>query len=148
MTPPIINLPQRLGRSRRLAYGAATAGAWMVYFYLWAPLATLIAWFFGLRSAYTELYLKHNALDPFALGALPVIALMSAITTVGWAEYNRLRFAKADRRKRRRTVLEPEVDQRLGATEQLGSLLRHSRISSVAMDKFARPVGVRVVRHG
>ncbi|KLB25579.1 poly-beta-1,6-N-acetyl-D-glucosamine biosynthesis protein PgaD, partial [Xanthomonas hortorum] len=45
MTPPIINLPQRLGRSRRLAYGAATAGAWMVYFYLWAPLATLIAWF-------------------------------------------------------------------------------------------------------
>ncbi|MCE4530853.1 poly-beta-1,6-N-acetyl-D-glucosamine biosynthesis protein PgaD [Xanthomonas hortorum] len=70
MTPPIINLPQRLGRSRRLAYGAATAGAWMVYFYLWAPLATLIAWFFGLRSAYTELYLKHNALDPFALGNL------------------------------------------------------------------------------
>ncbi|MCE4513057.1 poly-beta-1,6-N-acetyl-D-glucosamine biosynthesis protein PgaD, partial [Xanthomonas hortorum pv. vitians] len=29
-----------------------------------------------MRSAYTELYLKHNALDPFALGALPVIALM------------------------------------------------------------------------
>ncbi|NIJ78293.1 poly-beta-1,6-N-acetyl-D-glucosamine biosynthesis protein PgaD [Xanthomonas campestris] len=148
MTPPIINLPQRLGRSRRLAYGAATVGAWMVYFYLWAPLATLIAWFFGLRSAYMELYLKHNALDPFALGALPVIALMSAITTVGWAEYNRIRFAKADQRKRRRTVLEPEVDQRLGVPEQLGSLLRHSRISSVAMDKFARPVGVRVVRHG
>uniref|UniRef100_UPI0019815C3E poly-beta-1,6-N-acetyl-D-glucosamine biosynthesis protein PgaD n=1 Tax=Pseudomonas viridiflava TaxID=33069 RepID=UPI0019815C3E len=112
-----------------------------VYFYLWAPLATLIAWFFGLGSAYTELYLKHNALDPFALGALPVIALMSAITTVGWAEYNRLRFAKADRRKRRRTVLEPEVDQRLGVPEQLGSLLRHSHTSSVAMDKFARPVG-------
>ncbi|MFS8415571.1 poly-beta-1,6-N-acetyl-D-glucosamine biosynthesis protein PgaD [Xanthomonas campestris] len=94
-----------------------------------------------------EQVLKHNALDPFALGALPVIALMSAITTIGWAEYNRLRFAKADQRKRRRTVLEPEVDQRLGVPEQLGSLLRHNRISSVAMDKFARPVGVRVVRH-
>ncbi|MCC4599764.1 poly-beta-1,6-N-acetyl-D-glucosamine biosynthesis protein PgaD [Xanthomonas melonis] len=147
MTPPIINLPQRLGRSRRLAYGAATAGAWMVYFYLWAPLATLIAWFFGLRSAYMELYLEHNALDPFALGALPVIALMSAITTVGWAEYNRLRFANADKRKRPRTVPEPNVDRRLGATAQLGPLLRHSRISTVSMDKFARPVGVRVVRH-
>ncbi|ASL01140.1 poly-beta-1,6-N-acetyl-D-glucosamine biosynthesis protein PgaD [Xanthomonas citri] len=147
MTPPIINLPQRLGRSRRLAYGAATAGAWKVYFYLWAPLATLIAWFFGLRSAYTELYLQHNALDPFALGSLPVIALMSAVTTVGWAEYNRLRFVDADKRKRPRTVAEPDVDQRLGATEQLGTLLRHSRISWVAMDKFARPVAVRVVRH-
>ncbi|KHL57567.1 poly-beta-1,6-N-acetyl-D-glucosamine biosynthesis protein PgaD [Xanthomonas cannabis] len=147
MTPPIINLPQRLGRSRRLAYGAATAGAWMVYFYLWAPLATLLAWFFGLRSAYNELYLRHNAIDPFALGALPVIALMAAVTTVGWAEYNRLRFANADKRKRPRTVAELEVDQRLGATEQLGSLLRHSRISSVSMDKFAKPVGVRVLRH-
>ncbi|MEA9922782.1 poly-beta-1,6-N-acetyl-D-glucosamine biosynthesis protein PgaD, partial [Xanthomonas campestris pv. raphani] len=58
MTPPIINLPQRLGRSRRLAYGAATAGAWMIYFYLWAPLATLIAWFFGLRSALSVRFLS------------------------------------------------------------------------------------------
>ncbi|MBD4116979.1 poly-beta-1,6-N-acetyl-D-glucosamine biosynthesis protein PgaD [Xanthomonas citri pv. citri] len=81
------------------------------------------------------------------LSSLPVIALMSAITTVGWAEYNRLRFVNADKRRRPRTVAEPDVDQRLGATEQLGTLLRHSRISSVAMDKFARPVAVRVVRH-
>lgn len=145
--PPIIHLPDRLGRSRRLAYGAVTAGAWMAYFYLWAPLLTLVAWFIGLRTAYFRLYLEQNALDPFLLAALPLIALVCAVVLIGWAEYNRARFRNNDERRRRRTVPETEVDQRLGVAEQLGVLLRHSRVAQVSLDPQARPVAVRVVRY-
>jgi poly-beta-1,6-N-acetyl-D-glucosamine biosynthesis protein PgaD len=75
-----------------------------------------------------------------------LIALMSPIASVGWAEYDHLRFVNADEGVR--ILVEPDVDQRLRATEQLGTLLRHSRISSVPMDKSARPVGMRGWRIG
>ncbi|WP_260813286.1 hypothetical protein [Xanthomonas prunicola] len=39
-------------------------------------------------------------------------------------------------------MVEPGVDQRLRATEQLGTLLRHSRISSVPMNNSARSLAV------
>lgn len=73
--------------------------------------------------------------------ALLLTALMRPITTVGCAEYDRRRFVNAD--KGACTLVEPDVDQRLPATKQLGTLLRLSRISSVPMDKSVRPVGVR-----
>jgi biofilm PGA synthesis protein PgaD len=145
--PPIIHLPDRLGRSRRLAYGAVTASVWMAYFYLWAPLLTLLAWFVGLRTAYLRLYLAQNAVDPFLLAALPLIALVCAVLLIGWAEYNRARFGNADERRRRRTVPEQEVDSRMGAAEQMGVLLRHSRVAMVSLDQHAKPIAVRVLRH-
>ncbi|HBK46700.1 MAG TPA: poly-beta-1,6-N-acetyl-D-glucosamine biosynthesis protein PgaD, partial [Xanthomonadaceae bacterium] len=101
--PPLIRLPDRMGHSRRLAQGALTAGAWMLYFYLWVPLLTLLAWALGLQTAYIRLYLEQNAIDPFLLLSLPVIALVCAAALIGWAEYNRARFANADERRRRRT---------------------------------------------
>ncbi len=145
--PPLIRLPDRMGHSRRLAQGALTAGAWMLYFYLWVPLLTLLAWALGLQTAYIRLYLEQNAIDPFLLLSLPVIALVCAAALIGWAEYNRARFANADERRRRRTVNDTEVDQRLGVSEQLGVLLRHSRIASVTLDPQARPRAVRVLSH-
>lgn len=147
MKPPIIHLPDRLGHSRRLAYGAVTLGAWMAYAYLLVPLLTLAAWIVGLHSAYARLYLRHDAPDPFLLAVLPLIALTCAVTLIGWAEYNRARFGNADERRRRRTVPDPEIDRRLGATEQMGVLLRHTRVAQVSLDRGARPVAVRVLRH-
>lgn len=146
--PPIIDRPHRLGRSHRLAQGAFTAGAWALYFYLWAPLLTVLAWAAGVRTAYVQLWLaRQDGIDLFLLAVLPLIALVCATLLIGWAEYNRVRFADADRRRRRRTVGEDEVDARMGAADQLGGLLRYGRITLVELDRDAVPIAVRVLRH-
>ncbi|BDU19585.1 poly-beta-1,6-N-acetyl-D-glucosamine biosynthesis protein PgaD [Dyella sp. GSA-30] len=146
MNPPLIDRPDRLTRLRRTLWGAIATAAWLLYACLWVPLLTLFAWFLGIRTAYQRLYVDEHALDPFIVLALPVIALLCALVLIGWAEYNRFRFADADRRRRRRDVLESTVDERLGADHVLGERLRRHRIIRVLLDESAVPVRVEVLR--
>lgn len=140
MTPPIINhMPARRPR-KRFASGALTAAAWAVYAWLWVPLITAVAWFIGVRTAYLRLYLNDNDIDAFLLLALPVIALVCSVLLLGWAEYNRVRFSKADRRKRRVPIDDDEVRVALGASAALAKKLREGRIVQLALDDNANPV--------
>ncbi|WP_238376604.1 poly-beta-1,6-N-acetyl-D-glucosamine biosynthesis protein PgaD [Luteimonas abyssi] len=141
--PIIIDHSRSRGPSRRLASGALTATAWLVYAWLWVPLVTALAWLLGLRTAYLRLYLDQNEIDAFLLLSLPVIAVICAAVLIGWAEYNRLRFADADRRTRRVDITAAAVRQALGATDALARKLRHGRIVHVALDDDARPQATR-----
>lgn len=143
-TSPIIDRPEHQGQARRTAYGAITAVAWFAYVYLWLPLLTLLAWGLGVRTAYGELFLRDNAIDPFIVMSLPLIALVCALMLIGWAEYNRIRFQRSDQRQAPGTVTSAEVDSALGALGGLGERLRSGRVSAVALDENARPVTVNV----
>ncbi|MCD9096959.1 poly-beta-1,6-N-acetyl-D-glucosamine biosynthesis protein PgaD [Luteimonas fraxinea] len=140
MTPPIIDHTPARGPRKRLASGALTAAAWTVYAWLWVPLITAVAWFIGVRTAYLRLYLNENEIDAFLLLSLPVIALICGALLIGWAEYNRVRFSKADRRKRRVKTDEEQVRIALGASPLLAAKLRDGRIVRLALDDDARPV--------
>lgn len=140
MKPPIIDHTPTRGPGKRLASGALTAAAWSIYAWLWVPLITAVAWFVGVRTVYLRLYLYDNEIDPFLLAALPLIALICGVLLIGWAEYNRARFANADRRRRRETIDDEQVRVALGATPALAAKLRDGRIVQVALDDDARPV--------
>ena len=140
MKPPIIDHTPTRGPGKRLASGALTAAAWSVYAWLWVPLITAVAWYVGARTAYLRLYMYENEIDPFLLAALPLIALVCGALLIGWAEYNRARFANADRRRRRETIDDEQVRVALGATPALAAKLRDGRIVQVALDDDARPV--------
>jgi biofilm PGA synthesis protein PgaD len=139
MTPPIIHHPERQGRRRRTVFTVLTATAWALYFYLWLPLITLLAWVLGVRSSYGELYLKQHAVDPFLLLALPVIALVCAIVLLAWAEYNRARFGGEERRKAVDPVDADAVALALGADAATAASLRGGRSMTLALDEHARP---------
>ena len=143
MTPPIINhMPARRPR-KRFASGALTAAAWTVYAWLWVPLITAVAWFIGVRTAYLRLYLNDNEIDAFLLLSLPVIALVCGVLLIGWAEYNRVRFSRTDRRQRRDAIDDEQVRIALGASAGLASKLREGRIVQLALDDDANPVAAR-----
>jgi biofilm PGA synthesis protein PgaD len=146
MNPPLINRPDRVGRVRHTVLRLATAVLWAFYAYLWVPLLTLVAWLLGIHTVYQRLYLEQNAVDPFVLASLPVIALVCAVLLIGWAEYNRVRFADADERRRRGDVTETAVDDKLGAEHELGEVLRRHRVISVTLDEHAAPVAVHVLQ--
>jgi len=138
--PPVIVRPERLARQKRFLQRAATLLAWSAYAWLWVPLVTLVAWVLGLQAGWDRLYLQRNAVDPFILAALPIIALLCGLLLIGWAEYNRARFADADRRLRRSDVADAAVRERLQATAQVMHTLRRHRVVTVRMDEQARPV--------
>ncbi|MDR7192771.1 poly-beta-1,6-N-acetyl-D-glucosamine biosynthesis protein PgaD [Luteimonas terrae] len=144
MTPPIINhMPARRPR-KRFASGALTAAAWTVYAWLWVPLITAVAWFIGVRTAYLRLYLNDNEIDAFLLLSLPLIALVCSVLLLGWAEYNRVRFSRTDRRRRREPIDDEQVRIALGASAALTTKLREGRIVQLALDDDANPVAARV----
>lgn len=143
MNPPLIEKPERISRARRTVGGAVTAAGWLVYAWLWVPLLTFLAWLVGIRTAWQRLYLEQNAVDPFVLAALPVIALLCGLLLIGWAEYNRVRFAKADQRRRRNDVDEEAVTDRLGAPAEVAEMLRSERVVTVSLDATAQPKAAR-----
>lgn len=144
MTPPIIDHTPSRGPGKRFASGALTAAAWTLYAWLWVPLITAVAWYIGARTAYMRLYLNQNEVEPFLLLSFPLIALACAVLLIGWAEYNRARFAKTDRRQRRANIIDDDVRLALGAAPELAAKLREGRIVRVAVDDDARPVSVNL----
>ncbi|KAF1017636.1 MAG: hypothetical protein GAK31_00904 [Stenotrophomonas maltophilia] len=144
--PPVIVRPERLARPQRFLQRMATLLAWSAYAWLWVPLVTLVAWLLGLHAGWQRLYLQRNAVDPFVLAALPVIALLCGLLLIGWAEYNRARFADADRRARRADVADAAVQARLQAPAQVVQALRQHRVVTVSMDEQARPVAARATQ--
>lgn len=142
----VIYLPHRQHRAKRTFYGVMTLVAWVVYAYLWLPLATLVLWVAGVRLSYIELYLRDQRLDTALLVTLPLLLLACAILLIGWAEYNRLRFRGRERRLAQVDVDNVEVAQALSAPPALGAAFLDAQRAVLAMDPGGRPLAIRVER--
>ena len=95
----IINARKLLTRRARRRDRLLTMVLWGLYVYLWLPLISLAAWFFGLRFAYT---LVERAGGPESLLNLlywfGVFLLVISATIIGWSALQRARFAGNERR--------------------------------------------------
>lgn len=138
----IIYKPRSQPRLQRGFFGIVTLVFWIVYAYLWLPLATLILWLLGVRTAVFELYLRENQIDPFLLVPLSVVAVASAAILIAWAEYNRYRFRDRERRSPQADVRPEEVARAFGSHPQIAHQLSQSKVAILRMDHSARPVGV------
>lgn len=138
----LIQKPRQQPRLQRTAWGFVTLAFWGFYFYLWAPLVTLVSWVLGGHMAWLQLYEHKQKLDPFLVIALPLILLCCAVALIAWAEYNRLRFAGKERRCPRVNATRAEIAQRLGASPVLAEQLFGAKAVTLHMDENARPVGL------
>ncbi|KAF1719176.1 poly-beta-1,6-N-acetyl-D-glucosamine biosynthesis protein PgaD [Pseudoxanthomonas wuyuanensis] len=135
----LISKPYAQPRLQRTAWGFVTLGFWALYFYLWSPLATLVLWLLGIRTAFFELYTRQHQVEPFLLISLPIIAVLCALLLIGWAEYNRHRFGKSDRRGAQANVSLEEVAAGLGAAPAVAASLRDAKVTVLHMDDRAQP---------
>ncbi|MBN4970606.1 poly-beta-1,6-N-acetyl-D-glucosamine biosynthesis protein PgaD [Stenotrophomonas maltophilia] len=139
----MIRKPHRQPRFQRTAWGFATLAFWGFYFYLWAPLVTLLSWLIGGQMAWQQLYERKNQFDPYVLVALPLMLLCASVLLIGWAEYNRARFRGHDRRLPRPLASLNEVAADLGASTGLAERLLGCKAATLHMDDHARPIGIR-----
>lgn len=137
----LIRKPMKQPRLQRAAWGFVTLGFWMMYVYLWTPLVTLILWLLGIRTAFFELYVREHTIEPFLLFTLPVLAVACALLLIAWAEYNRFRFSRVDRRSQPRSATLTEVADALGAPPAVARALVLGKVTVLHMGEDARPQG-------
>ena len=104
--PLIIDTPKLQSLRQRYGYALLTLLFWILWFHLWIPLISLVAWLFGVEIFYREMILLdglQGLLELLGWYGLTIAILGSFYT--GWALYNQLRF-----RGRNRRQVQPEVE--------------------------------------
>lgn len=142
----LIHKPRKQPRLQRTAWGFVTLGFWMMYLYMLTPLVTLVLWLLGIRTAMFELYSRDHQVEPFLLFSLPIIAGLCALMLTGWAEYNRFRFGRIDRRSRQPDVTLHEMAAALGASDQVAKALSQAKVTVLHMDDHAHPAGMTLLQ--
>lgn len=97
--PLVIDQPGLVPRRLRLLWGSVTVAFWALWFYLWSPLLTLLAWFISLRLGYQQI--QPTIPDGRLLEALVSYLQLASIlagSLVVWAFYQFWRFHGLERR--------------------------------------------------
>ena len=100
MNPLIIKRPNLQTLRQKYTNTIVTLAFWALWFYLWIPLISLVAWLFGIEIFYEEFILMegyHLLLSLFFRYGM--VTLLISICLLGWAFYNQLRYRRKDRRK-------------------------------------------------
>ncbi len=95
----IIDSPSLQTLRRRFAFNFVTFLFWVVWFYLWMPLVTLIAWTFGLQVVYEHMIVLEGwkGLSRLLTFYFTTITALGFVF-IGWALYNNIRFRNKKRR--------------------------------------------------
>lgn len=98
----IIERPSLQSLKQKYGYGMITFLFWSLWFYLWQPLLSLVAWSLGVKFFYDKLIALCKVLELIQMIALYLfIIIIIGFIFLGWAQYNNLKF----RNKKRRGLL-------------------------------------------
>ncbi|MFQ5488183.1 MAG: poly-beta-1,6-N-acetyl-D-glucosamine biosynthesis protein PgaD [Gammaproteobacteria bacterium] len=104
--PLIIDTPSLQSLRQRYAYALITLLFWVLWFYLWIPVISLVAWLLSADVFYREMIRLdglYGLLD--LLGWYGLVIASIAVFYSGWALYNQFRFRGKNRRQE-----QPEVE--------------------------------------
>lgn len=101
----ILDKPSLQSFSKRILWGFATMAFWALWFYLWLPLITLVAWLFGIYTGHREMILLQGYKQAIEMGLyyLLIASLLGSIL-IAWALIQWFRFHNKERRKPRPNV--------------------------------------------
>jgi biofilm PGA synthesis protein PgaD len=121
--PLIIDRPELQARHRRVVYSTATLVAWALWMYLWLPLVSLLAWWFGIRSFVREFVVPETPILLRTLLIYGMVVAILALALVVWSRYNLRRFGPRGRRQAPNQVSDREIARWFGVPEdQLPSI--------------------------
>ena len=96
----IIDVPEVQSRTRKFSYTMVTLVFWSIYFYMWLPLISLLAWVLGFRFFYQHMIVLGGYQGFLADAKLYFMVILSLSTIfIVWAKINLYRFNDVERRK-------------------------------------------------
>lgn len=101
----IIDHPKEVPLPRRVGWGFVTFLFWMLWFYLWVPLITFVAWALGLNQAFNVFQWENDVMELKRLVVIYILiiaALGSCLLLWAFSEF--MRFRNLNRRTKPTSV--------------------------------------------
>lgn len=140
----IIDQPRLQGRTQRVVSGAVTAVAWFVWAYLWLPLATLVAWYFGVRSFVREVVIPDASTVLWTGVTYLVVIFLLGVVLLTWSRYNLRRFGGSERRAATPPLTADDITAWFGISHETLDSLRGGASLIVEHGAEGEVEGVRV----
>lgn len=143
--PLIIDNPELQTPRERYAFAALTLVFWIVWFYLWIPVVSLLAWLFGAERFYQAM-ITHSGLDALIelLGLYSIIILVMGVILAAWAWYNQVRVRGRDKRRSSITVTPAEVGSFFALKPEQLDLARYAKHVVIEHDEHGQVKDIRV----
>ena len=130
-----IDAPHLLTRKHRARDTLLTALMWALYFYLWLPALSLVAWLLGIEFAY-DVMVRAGGAQSLAreLSWYGLILLIIFFVITGWSASQHMRFAGKNRRAATARISDAALHRTSGLTEEGFARLRDRRCLIVSFD--------------
>jgi biofilm PGA synthesis protein PgaD len=121
-TPHLQNLRQRYG------FATLTLLFWVLWLYMWLPLISLVAWFFGMKVFYFHMIELGGYVGLMELlGWYTLTVLLIAIVFGAWMLVNLFRFRGKERRRPIQHVKDQQVADYFGVDSEYLSRFSSAR---------------------
>ncbi len=142
-TFPIIETPDLQSLRQRYASTILTLAFWVLWFYLWIPVLSLLAWLLGIESFYREMILFEGLYgERRLLACYGITVLLIGIAYLGWALYNQFRFRGRERRCEQRRVDDEALAEAFGIVPDEVVRLKSARRVVITHDEAGRICGI------
>jgi biofilm PGA synthesis protein PgaD len=143
----IIDSPSMQSLWQRYSSVIITFAFWVLWFFLWVPVITAIAWYQGLHIAYFEMF----EMDGFKAVIASFFTFFKVVMLLGgslavWASYNFFRFRGKDRRKAVMPVTVKDLADFFDLDEKRLTQLQQEKIISVSFDANGQIASINTFR--
>ncbi len=144
MTDLVINTPSMQSLWQRYSSIVFTFVFWIIWFFLWIPVVTGLAWYLGFDLVYFEMFEQEGykvvLFDFFRF--LMVVAFLGGALAI-WAAYNYFRFRGKDRRKVQSPVPMKEMADFFEVEQALVERFQRVKSVSVSFDNAGKITGIQ-----
>lgn len=144
--PEIVYRPELQSVGQRTLYSVLTLVAWTIWLYLFVPLISLLAWWFGIDAFSRYLLEPADRSDLLTLLTYSGVVVLSAMVIVAWSFYNLKRYGGLDRRKPIPPVSDEDLRARHGMDAATLATLREERRLLLHLDPEVRVETLPVLR--
>jgi poly-beta-1,6-N-acetyl-D-glucosamine biosynthesis protein PgaD len=140
-----IHFREFLTARQRAREAIITTALWFLYGYLWLPLVSFAAWYFGVDFAY-ERVIRAGGPDQLILLLLwfAIIFLIILLIVVTWSGVQYSRFTGDGERRNRAPLLDPAEEREMWQIdESVQQRIKSGQILTVSMDEDLRNIVVR-----
>ncbi len=140
--PDIIYRPDLQPRGRRVMFSGITLVAWLIWFYLFLPLLSLAAWWFGIEAFREYMLLPEARGYLLTLTGYAIVIALTFLAIFGWSRYNQIRFGGPDRRHGQPPVSRDMTAKRFNVKPELLEQLQQAKTIDLNFDptgKLAHP---------
>ena len=139
----IIDTPSMQSLWQRFSSILLTFFFWIVWFFIWTPLVTAIAWYIGLDLIYFEMFEMDGykaMIHDFTI-FLGVVTLLGGSLAV-WAAYNFFRFRGVDRRAALIPVSSQEIAEYFEIKETELKKNQQAKVISVSFNDTGKIIDI------